>query len=70
MEKQGKQEDPRYSQLIAIRARQGNAEHPRPPMQVGRLIILEMFNQLNCLLWNGQHLLWIFYSHLVILVHQ
>lgn len=34
LEKQGMQEDPRYSHLISLRARQGNAEHPRPPMQV------------------------------------
>ncbi|KAM7249224.1 hypothetical protein ACFE04_019451 [Oxalis oulophora] len=33
LEKQGMQEDPRYSHLISLRARQGNAEHPRPPMQ-------------------------------------
>ncbi|XP_065202228.1 ATP-dependent helicase brm-like [Planococcus citri] len=33
MEEKGMQEDPRYSQLIALRARQGNMEGPRPPMQ-------------------------------------
>lgn len=35
MEEKGMQEDPRYSQLIALRNRQGNMEPPRPPhMQV------------------------------------
>lgn len=30
MEEKGLQEDPRYSQLLALRARQGNMEAPRP----------------------------------------
>lgn len=34
MEEKGMQEDPRYSQLIALRARQGNMDGNRPPMQV------------------------------------
>lgn len=29
------QEDPRYSQLIALRARQNNIESSRGPVQVG-----------------------------------
>lgn len=29
MEEKGLQEDPRYSQLLALRARQGNMEAPR-----------------------------------------
>lgn len=34
MEEKGMQEDPRYSQLIALRARQGNMDGQRPQMQV------------------------------------
>lgn len=36
MEEKGLQEDPRYSQLLALRARQGNMDPQRPPssMQV------------------------------------
>jgi len=30
MEEKGLQEDPRYSQLLALRARQNNMEPPRP----------------------------------------
>lgn len=30
MEEKGLQEDPRYSQLLALRARQGSMEPPRP----------------------------------------
>ncbi|XP_014258775.1 ATP-dependent helicase brm isoform X2 [Cimex lectularius] len=33
MEEKGLQEDPRYSQLLALRARQSNMEPPRPPPQ-------------------------------------
>ncbi|KAL1138772.1 hypothetical protein AAG570_008834 [Ranatra chinensis] len=33
MEEKGLQEDPRYSQLLALRARQANMEPPRPPPQ-------------------------------------
>lgn len=43
MEEKGLQEDPRYSQLLALRARQGNNMDPnqRPPssMQVSYLSI-------------------------------
>ncbi|XP_073979169.1 ATP-dependent helicase brm-like isoform X2 [Rhodnius prolixus] len=35
MEEKGLQEDPRYSQLLALRARQANMEPPRPPGQAG-----------------------------------
>lgn len=35
MEEKGMQEDPRYSQLIALRARQNNIESSRGPVQVG-----------------------------------
>lgn len=34
MEEKGAQEDPRYSQLLAMRARQSNQEISRPTMQV------------------------------------
>lgn len=34
MEEKGMQEDPRYSQLLAIRARQNNMEPPRLPGSV------------------------------------
>lgn len=50
MEEKGLQEDPRYSQLLALRARQGNNMDPnqRPPstMQVSLTTIL-LFNYLN-----------------------
>lgn len=34
MEEKGLQEDPRYSQLLALRARQGSNMDSRPSMQV------------------------------------
>lgn len=43
MEEKGLQEDPRYSQLLALRARQGNMEpNQRPPssMQVSSISVL------------------------------
>lgn len=40
MEEKGLQEDPRYSQLLALRARQANMEPPRPPGQVNLYSLL------------------------------
>lgn len=46
MEEKGLQEDPRYSQLLALRARQGNMDpNQRPPssMQVSSLPVIFTF---------------------------
>lgn len=45
MEEKGLQEDPRYSQLLALRARQGNMDpNQRPPsMQVSYFISIIIY---------------------------
>lgn len=50
MEEKGLQEDPRYSQLLALRARQGNMDpNQRPPssMQVSYTILITNLHLLN-----------------------
>lgn len=50
MEEKGLQEDPRYSQLLALRARQGNMDpnqRPPPPMQVSSIYYNLLFYLLN-----------------------